>query len=103
MTKTYNKLVRDKIPEIIQVSGNKATTVVAGDEEYYQLLKNKLEEEVAEFMDSDSIEELADILEVLQAITKAKGAEWEEVVTAADKKRAERGGFAEKIVLVEVE
>lgn len=102
MSKVYNKLVRDRIPEIIQADGKKVTTVIVEDDEYYKLLQDKLEEEVAEYIASDSLEELADILEVLQAITKAKGFAWEEVITIAAQKRAERGGFAEKIVLLSV-
>jgi predicted house-cleaning noncanonical NTP pyrophosphatase (MazG superfamily) len=102
MSKIYNKLVRDRIPEIIIAAGKEPVTRTAGDDEYEQLLKAKLAEEVDEFLTGDNPEELADILEVLQAIAKAKGITWEQVVANADSKRAERGGFEEKIVLVEV-
>ena len=75
---------------------------IADKEEYYQLLRQKLQEEVAEFLESDSLEELADIHEVLVALAGAKGCEWAEVKEIANDKKAQRGGFDERIVLIEV-
>lgn len=98
----YNKLVRDKIPEIILASGKEPVTRISGEEKYKQLLKDKLVEEVKEYLDSDNPEELADILEVLMALSSSKGIEWKEIEQIAKEKREERGGFEKRIVLVEV-
>ena len=69
----YNKLVRDKIPEIIEASGKTCQTEILSDEEYLQMLDKKLDEELAEYHKEQNIEELADLLEVLYATVKAKG------------------------------
>ena len=69
----YNKLVRDKIPEIIANNGQKATFRVLDKTEYLTYLEKKLDEEVAEFHESKSIEELADILQVIISLTYALG------------------------------
>ena len=99
---TYNKLVRDNIPLIIADSGKHPLINVAEEEEFYQLLKDKLQEEVGEFLATDKAEELADILEVLQALAKCQGLHWEQILELADVKRNERGGFEQRIILVEV-
>ena len=70
---TYNKLVRDKIPEIIEASGKTCETEILSDEEYLQMLDKKLDEELAEYHQEQNIEELADLLEVLYALVEAKG------------------------------
>ena len=75
----YNKLVRDKIPEIIKNSGKKAITTVLNEEEYLTELDRKLNEECAEYQQDKSIEELADMLEVIYAITVARGYSVEEL------------------------
>lgn len=99
----YNKLVRDKIPEIIGKSGAKAITRTLTDEEYKVFLEKKLDEEVAEFHESKSLEELADIHDVLTAILKAYGYYLEELTAKRIVKTLERGGFTQKILLVGVE
>jgi predicted house-cleaning noncanonical NTP pyrophosphatase (MazG superfamily) len=97
--KTYNKLVRDKIPEIIKADGRECdTTIVTGDEKY-KLLEAKLEEEVNEFIEDKNLEELADVMEVLFGLADSLGYSEEELLKARDKKREERGGFKEGIVL----
>ena len=75
----YNKLVRDKIPDIIEKSGKKAITTVLNDEEYLTELDRKLNEERTEYQQDKSIEELADMLEVIYAITVARGYSVEEL------------------------
>ena len=76
---SYNKLVRDKIPEIIEASGKSCETKILSDEEYIQMLDKKLDEELAEYHQEQNIEELADLLEVLYATAKARGYSIEEL------------------------
>lgn len=71
--KVYNKLVRDKIPEIIEADGKTCKTKILSDEEYIAALETKLNEEVAEYQADKNLEEMADVLEVLQAICVARG------------------------------
>ena len=99
----YNKLVRDRIPEIIEKNGKKAVTRTLTDEEYKVYLEKKLDEEVAEFHESKSPEELGDIIEVLYAICAANGYNPVSVNTERAFKKVERGGFTKKILLLEVE
>lgn len=98
----YNKLVRDKIPEIIASSGKTVTYRKLNDAEYIEALEKKLDEEIAEFHESKSIEELADIYEVLHALKTALGYDDEQVVAAQLLKENERGGFLKKVFLEEV-
>lgn len=99
---TYNKLVRDRIPEIIEKSGKRAVTEILSDEEYMELLNKKLMEEVQEYIESGTLEELADIGEVMHAIMDLKGISIEEFQKVRMEKLEERGGFKEKILLKEV-
>ena len=101
--KVYNKLVRDKIPEIIEEDGKNCKTRILSDEEYIAALEEKLNEEVAEYQADKNLEEMADVLEVLQAICIARGYSLEELEALRAKKANERGGFADKIFLEYVE
>ena len=98
----YNKLVRDRIPEIIASDGKTCVCETLSDEDYLRLLDAKLTEELSEYQESRSLEELADLLEVLRAVAKARGWTWEELEQARQDKAAERGGFEKKILLKEV-
>lgn len=98
----YYKLVRDKIPEIIEKSGKKASTYILSDQEYVVYLERKLDEEVQEYHESKNPEELADILEVLISLAKTKGYSFEELVKLQEQKASERGGFSKKILLLQV-
>ena len=100
--KKYNKLVRDRIPEIIAADGKRCTVETLSDEEYLLLLDHKLDEELAEYQESKSLEELADLLEVIRAVVKARGWTMEELEQVRAEKAAERGGFEKKILLKEV-
>ena len=98
----YNKLVRDRIPEIIESSGKFCTTEILSAEDYLRMIDAKLDEELAEYQESKSLEELADLLEVMGAVVKARGYTWDELTTVRKKKREERGGFEKRILLKEV-
>lgn len=102
MAKIYNKLVRDHIPEIIEPGGRKCTTEILSDDRWLQMLDAKLNEELAEYQESKSLEELADLLEVMRAIVKARGWNWEQLEQVRQEKAARRGGFEKKILLKEV-
>lgn len=100
---TYHKLVRDRIPEIIENDGKKCVCETLSDEDYISLLEQKLNEELAEYQESKSLEELADLLEVVQAVVKARGWTLEELEQVRADKAARRGGFEKKILLKEVQ
>jgi predicted house-cleaning noncanonical NTP pyrophosphatase (MazG superfamily) len=102
-TKIYNKLVRDKIPNVITMDGKKAKTRVLNEDEYLAELTKKLAEEVKEFQKEPSIEELADIKEVTIAIREAMSIHAGELEEIRRKKAAERGRFKNKIFLESVE
>ena len=101
--KTYNKLVRDFIPEIIEADGKRCTVETLSDEEYLHLLDRKLDEELAEYQESKSLEELSDLLEVIRAVVKARGWTMEELERVRAEKAAKRGKFDKKILLKEVQ
>ncbi len=96
-----NKLVRDRIPEIIRQKGKVPITHIADDKEYWQKLKEKLQEEVDEFIKDNNEEELADILGVVYAICDFKKINKEKLEILRKKKARERGSFKDKIILDE--
>ena len=102
-TKTYNTLVRDLIPEVIEASGGSCRTRVLSNEEYLEMLDAKLDEELAEYHKDQNIEELADLLELIRAAAIARGYTLEELETARAEKAKKRGGFKKKIFLIDVE
>ena len=91
------KLVRDRIPEIIQEDGKTPIIRIVDEEEYVRELDRKLCEEVEEYRADGSIEEMADVLEVLQAICIARGYTLQQLEEVRRKKAAERGGFKKRI------
>lgn len=95
----YNKLVRDRIPEIIEASGKKCVCSILSDDEYLAKLDEKLNEELAEYQERKSMEELADLLEVIRAVAVAQGSSIAEVEAIRQEKAAKRGGFEKKILL----
>lgn len=101
-TKIYNKLVRDLIPEIIENSGSECRTRILSDEEYLKMLDLKLDEELLEYHQDQNIEELADLLELIQAATVARGYTIEELESVRAEKAKKRGGFYKKIFLIDV-
>ena len=103
MKRIYNKLVRDNIPEIIKEDGKTAVIHIGDEREYWNKLTEKLQEEVDEFLFAKSEEELADILEVIDAICAERGFDKKQIKSIQEKKRLERGGFTKKIILEETE
>lgn len=101
--KVHNKLVRDKIPDIIKADGRVAFFRTLSDEEYISELDRKLVEECKEYCEDKSIEELADILEVIYAIAEVKGFSPAELEELRNIKGNKRGRFKEKIFLEKVE
>ena len=95
----YNKLVRDKIPEIIRSNGKVPIMHFASNEEYKKRLKAKLQEEVTEFLEDSNKEELADILEVIYALCNLYGFDKNELEKTRKDKIKKRGGFKKKIIL----
>ena len=98
--KTFNKLVRDKIPDMIRSHGEVPFTRVLDDEEYRKCLDEKLDEEIREFREEYDLEEMADILEVLYALCEADGHTVEELHALRQKKHDARGGFEKRIFLI---
>ena len=98
----YNKLVRDKIPAIIEQSGKTCICERLPEAEYMKMLNEKLKEEMDEYMESGSIEELADLAEVIQAILDFNNMSVDEFLKIKQDKADKRGGFKDKILLKEV-
>jgi len=96
----FNKLVRDRIPAIIEQQGETPVTRILDGEEYLLHLERKLDEEVAEYHESGSPEELADILEVVYALGEAQGLSKEELISLYQAKHETRGGFSQRIFLI---
>ncbi|SER27901.1 nucleoside triphosphate pyrophosphohydrolase [Natrinema salaciae] len=104
MAREYDKLVRDRIPEIIERNGEVPVVRTASDDgEYEASLVEKLREEVEEYAESREREELADILEVVRAIREVEGLSDRELRELRNRKAEERGGFRERVILERVE
>ena len=102
MTKVYNKLVRDRIPEIIEASGKTCRTSVLSEADYIRMLDQKLTEELAEYQESKSMEELADLMEVILAAAEARGYTIEQLENVRLEKKEQRGAFKKRLLLLEV-
>ncbi|MBU9714120.1 nucleoside triphosphate pyrophosphohydrolase [Evansella tamaricis] len=104
---TYHKLVRDKIPMIIEATGKSYRTRILENTEYIKELRTKLGEEVEEYLsaktDDTAVEELADILEILHSLAKVHGKTMEDVEHVRQEKEVKRGGFQKGIFLIDVE
>jgi predicted house-cleaning noncanonical NTP pyrophosphatase (MazG superfamily) len=103
---TYNKLVRDKIPAIIQADGKECTSRVLSEDEFCSALRNKLVEEASELHQAktkeDLIEELADVYEVLEEILIHETIDIKEIQRARIHKNMDKGGFDERVYLIDV-
>ena len=100
--KTYKKLVRDKIPDIILKEGSLPTTRILDDKEYIKALNKKLMEEVKEYLEAENIEEMVDILEVIRAILDYREVTYEEIEEKRIKKAKKRGAFKDRVFLEKV-
>lgn len=98
----YCKLVRDRIPEIIEASGKACVTEILSDEDYLRMIDAKLDEELAEYHKDQNVEELADLIEVIYAAAIARGYTIEQLENVRTEKAAKRGGFQKKILLLGV-
>ncbi|MDZ5471407.1 nucleoside triphosphate pyrophosphohydrolase [Bacillus sp. 31A1R] len=103
----YNKLVRDRIPEIIEKSGKRFTTSILNESEFLYELRKKSQEELEEYLNAttgeEALGELADLLEILHALAESHGSSIDEVDEFRKKKAEKRGGFKDRIYLLEVE
>lgn len=98
----FNKLVRDRIPDIIKSSGKSCSIEIFSNDDYLRMLDAKLDEELAEYHKDQNIEELADLLEVIRAATIARGYTLDDLERVRAEKAAKRGGFEKRILLKEV-
>lgn len=101
--KVYNKLVRDRIPEIIEASGKKCVIETLSDEDYLKALDAKLDEELAEYHKDQNVEELADLLELIRACAAARGCSIDQLEQVRAEKADKRRRFEKKIYLVEAD
>jgi len=101
LARYHGKLVRDKIPEIIERNGDVPQKHIASEPEYKQALQAKLIEKVDEYLKSEEPEELADILEVIHSLTALHKVNREQLQLLQKEKRDERGGFSEGVILEE--
>ena len=99
----YNKAIRDKIPEIIKESGSKCIIKTLSDKEFLEKMEKKLDEEVAEYHQSKSVEEIADIIEVLERIAALRGTSVKELIRIKEEKAQKRGKFEKNLLLVDTE
>ena len=97
--KIYDKLVRDRIPEIIENSGNHCEVEVVNNEVALEYLYKKLNEEVSELLEDKNLEEIADVIEVLFAIGKKYGYSENDILNRRKDKKSKSGGFEDNIIL----
>lgn len=99
---TYNRLVRNKIPQIIEADDKEVIYEILSTDDYMTMLDDKLGEEMMEYQDSKDVEKLADILEVVYSIARLKGVSRSELEEMRQKKAEQKGDFSDKIFLKEV-
>ena len=98
----FYKLVRDKVPSVLRDKGKIPIIHFADEKEYWEKLKEKLREEVNEFLENEKEEELVDILEVIYAICDFKRIKRKELELIRKRKKEKRGGFKDGVILEEV-
>ncbi|UHA73690.1 nucleoside triphosphate pyrophosphohydrolase [Paenibacillus sp. 481] len=97
--KHYNKLVRDRIPQIIEAQGQVHDTITLDEQLFVKALKEKLQEELNEFLEAEEVLELADMLEVIYALAAVKGVSRDELERLRLKKAQQNGGFGDRLFL----
>ena len=102
MKQIYHKLIRDGIPEIIEKQGKMCIVRPLAPEEYLKMVDAKLDEELAEYHKDQTLEELADLMEVLYAAAEARGFDREQLEQVRAEKEAQRGAFRKRLLLLEV-
>ncbi|WFD12185.1 nucleoside triphosphate pyrophosphohydrolase [Tepidibacter hydrothermalis] len=100
--KTYDKIVRDKIPQIIDNAGKKFDIHIVSDDEAISYLDTKLDEEVKEFHEDNNLEELADVMEILFSLAKKMGYSEDDLLNKRLEKKESNGGFDKNIILTKV-
>lgn len=95
------KLVRDRIPEIMQAAGTTPTFRTINESERLAWLLEKLREEVSELVAQPCLEECADVLEVVVTIARHLG-HTEDKLRAATSDKAERRGNFDRGVLLKI-
>lgn len=100
---SYNKAIRDKIPEIIEKSGSKSNIESLPDSEFLSVMEKKLDEEVAEYHQTKSVEEIADIMEVIERIAELRGVSVEELNKIKNEKAKMRGKFEKNLFLIDTD
>ena len=93
------KLARDRIPEMVKKNGFKATFYTTDETEYRQRLRDKLQEEVTEYLEDNNLEELADILEVVYALAQCDGASLDQLEAVRKKKAHDNGSFQKRLII----
>jgi predicted house-cleaning noncanonical NTP pyrophosphatase (MazG superfamily) len=101
--KVYNKLVRDRIPEIIRAEGKEPKTRILDNDKYLEELIKKLGEEYIEFKADNNLEELADLQEVILALADALNISYQDLAKAVSNKALKRGAFKQRIFLESIE
>lgn len=100
MTRIYNKLIRDNIPEICRDDNKIAVTKTLNDNKYRKALRRKLLEETHEYLASEELSELADILEVVDALAKLQGSDFEGIIRLKNEKALKNGSFDKRLLLI---
>lgn len=101
--KTYDKAVRDGIPDIIRAEGKRCIVAQVSDEEFLDYMESKLFEELHEYTETKSAEELADLLEVIYRVAELRQIGRDELEMMRKKKSEQRGGFKDNLILVSAE
>ena len=101
--KIYNKLVRDKIPDIIKEEGRNVKTKVLNENEYIEELNKKLQEEVSEYLKDNNVEELVDIVQVIYSLLDVRKFSMEKFENMRQQKNINNGAFKERLFLIEAD